>query len=58
VSDGFAHQYVNATVRARVALLKGDEVAERLEEIQNAKYKQAEPAARQEESNPVSEPNH
>lgn len=58
VSDGFARQYVNATVRARVALLKGDEVAERLEEIQSEKDKQARPAAPQEESSPASEPDH
>ena len=54
VGDAFARQYVNATVRARVAALKDDETAERLEEIQKTKETQAQPASQSEESSPPS----
>ena len=56
VGDGFARQYMNATVRSRVATLKSDEAAERLEEIQKAKATQVLSSSQQQEGSPASAP--
>ncbi|MCY1249385.1 hypothetical protein D9M72_629140 [compost metagenome] len=41
VSDNFSRQYLDAMVRGRLAALKGDEAANKLEEIQKNRGKEA-----------------